>query len=89
MTNSKNISAFFTELLGTFFIVVVTSWSFMAKDLKVINYMGLGLANGLVLAACIWAGVSVSGAHFNPVVTIVKLGIRQFPFSKAIMYVSA
>ena len=87
MVSTKDIRALLTEFFGSFFIVFVTCWSFTAFRLGQIGYLALGLANGLVVAACVWAGVSTSGAQYNPIITIVKLAIRNMNFSKAALYI--
>lgn len=86
MVSTKDIKAATTELLGTFFIVFVTCWSFTVLRDKETNYLALALANGLVVSACVWAGITASGSHFNPVITIVKLFIRNMSVGKATLY---
>jgi glycerol uptake facilitator-like aquaporin len=87
MASSKDVKALLTEFFGTFFIVFISCWTLASLDLKSINYLGVALANGFTLAACAWAGISSSGAHFNPVVTIVKLSVRHFSVSRTTAYI--
>lgn len=86
MVNTQNIKAPVVEFLGTFFIVFVTCWSFTVAGGDNPNYLALALSNGLIVSACIWAAIGISGAHFNPVITIVKLVIQNMSLSKAALY---
>lgn len=87
MVSTKDIRAFLTEFLGSFFIVFVTCWSYTAKRDGKIDYLALGIANAFVISGCVWAGVTNSGAHFNPVITTVKLFIRSINVAKATFYI--
>ena len=87
MITTKDIRGFMAEFIGTFFIVFITCWSFTALRSEKIDYLGLGIANAFVVAGCVWAGVTYSGAHYNPAITIVKLFIRNMNLSKALFYI--
>lgn len=61
------------EATGTFFLVLV------------VGFTGNAIAIGLVLAALTYAGKHVSGAHYNPAVSLAflvrrKLSIKDFSF---------
>ncbi len=85
--NSHNLKAYLTEFLGSFIIIFISCWSIITTDLNQIDSFGSNACVGLVTAACIWAGVAKSGAHFNPVIILVKLAIRQFEVQKAVLYI--
>lgn len=89
MIKASLVKATAVELIGTFLIVFVSCWSWVAFEMGRVSYLGIGLANGLILAACTWAGIAASGAHFNPVVTLVKTGVRSMSVSRATVYVVA
>lgn len=89
MVDSKNIKALLTEFIGSFLIVFVTCWSFTALQLDQIGYLALGIANALIVASCAWAGYTNSGAHFNPVITILRLSMGNMNPSKAVFYIIA
>lgn len=57
-----------SECLGVFALVVVACAS-MAVSVD-IGLLGVALAQGLILAAMIAGVIRVSGAHFNPAVTL-------------------
>jgi aquaporin TIP len=86
MTSSKDVKAVISEFFGTFFIVFVSCWTFTAMAYKQINWLGLALANGLTVAACAWAAISSSGAHFNPVVTIIRASSKNISAPVATTY---
>lgn len=86
MAKGPSVKEPIVEFTGTFIIVFVTCWSYTVLADKKPDYMALALANGLVLAACVWAAFNVSGAHFNPVITIVNLFIRNMPLGQAVLY---
>ncbi len=87
MVNVKELRAYLVEFIGTFIIVIVTCWSLQALKMNKITVKSVALANGLVVAVCIWAGITKSGSHFNPVITIVKLMLRKLTLTNAVGYI--
>jgi glycerol uptake facilitator protein len=49
----------------------------------------IGATWGITVALAVWAGASMSGAHFNPSVTIALALRRGFPWSQVIPYIVA
>jgi len=80
LIKESQVSKYLSEFLGTFLIVATVAGSgFMMTSLDA--HPGVGLAIiaasvGLVLFGAISIFISISGAHFNPVVTIA-LGLRK------------
>jgi aquaporin Z len=72
-----------TEFIGTFFLVLVIG-------LVVLSDAGKGgfapIAIGSVLMVMIFAGAHVSGAHYNPAVTLAVLLRGRIPVKEAIPY---
>ena len=72
------------EALGTFFLVLVIGLTGLS---------GVGplapLAIGGILIAMIYAGGPVSGAHYNPAVTLAALIAGKCPAKNAVPYISA
>jgi glycerol uptake facilitator-like aquaporin len=87
MTSSKDVKAVMSEFFGTFFIVFVSCWTFTAMTYKQINWLGLALANGLTVAACAWAAIGSSGAHFNPVVTLIRATTKNISAPMSATYI--
>lgn len=86
MLNIKDIRALLVEFLGTFWIVIITCYSLSAYHAEKISILGLAITNGLTTTALIYAGITKSGAHYNPVVTITKLLLRNTTLFKALSY---
>ncbi len=72
MKNTKLI----TEFLGTFFLVTVVSFT------------GNPLAIGGVLLALVYGGGHISGAHFNPAVTLAVYLRKKISQTEALYYVA-
>ena len=81
------------EALGTFFLVMaVVGSGIMAEKLaggnEAIALLCNTLATGAVLVVIIVIFVSISGAHFNPAVTLVMLLSRNIERGAALAYVA-
>jgi len=53
------------------------------------DWLAIGLAFGLAIAAAIYAFGRISGAHINPAVTIALWSIRKFPTREVAPYIVA
>jgi MIP family channel proteins len=73
------------EAIGTFVLVLATVGATMVSG----SLVGAAIATGLGLAAAITALGPVSGAHFNPAVTVAFLLRRLVPPGVAAVYVVA
>jgi len=82
------INKYLAELLGTFILVGVGSMGILAVGGAggAAEIIAIGLAFGLALLAAIWVVGHVSGAHFNPAVTLGFLLNRDISLSDAIGY---
>ena len=73
-----------SEFLGVFALVTVASAAVaVAGD---IGLLGVALAQGLILAAMIASLMRISGAHFNPAVTLGLLVTRRIAPGLAVVY---
>ncbi|GJT59774.1 aquaporin NIP1-1-like protein [Tanacetum coccineum] len=77
------------EFLGTYFmifagcgVVVVDS-----KRDHVIGHIGIAIVWGLVVMVMIYSVGHISGAHFNPAVTIAFASSKRFPFKNVPAYI--
>lgn len=82
------INKYLAEFLGTFILVFGGSLAILSMQgadgpAKII---GIGLGFGLALLAGIWIFGHISGAHFNPAVTIAFLADRRLTLSDAVGY---
>lgn len=69
---------YFTELVGTFFLVFVIGMSVISPGIGILA----PLAIGSVLMVMVYAGGYISGAHYNPAVTLAvfirgKIGLKD------------
>ncbi|HSB46947.1 MAG TPA: aquaporin [Candidatus Bilamarchaeum sp.] len=80
--------AYLSEFIGTFALVFIGAGSVLAQGLNGSpGLVGIALAHGIILLSMIYALASVSGAHFNPAVTISLLVNRRIEPAKAAGYV--
>ncbi len=81
------------EFVGTFFLLAgVVGSGIMAENLTTdvgLQLLQNALATGGVLIALILAFMHVSGAHFNPAVTLVDLALGGIERTAAVAYVVA
>lgn len=77
------------EALGVFLIVFFgDAVIFVAVLVGVVpDIITVGLAWGFAVAAAVWAAGSISGAHFNPGVTLAMALRRKFPWVQVIPYI--
>lgn len=82
------INKYLAELLGTFILVFGGSLAILSMGGAggPAEIIGIGLGFGLALLAGIWAVGHVSGAHFNPAVTLAFLLDKRMSLSDAIGY---
>src|ERR1051325_2675946 len=82
---------FVAEFVGTFALVFVGSGAILmaARTNTSAGLVGIALAHGLILAVMVSAGMSVSGAHYNPAVTVGIWITRRIPAPMAAVHVVA
>lgn len=82
------INKYLAELLGTFILVFLGSMAILGVGgaSGAAEIIAIGLAFGLALLAGIWALGHVSGAHFNPAVTLAMVLDGRTSFGDAIGY---
>jgi aquaporin Z len=82
------INKYLGELLGTLILVGLGSMGILAMGGAggPAEIIGIALGFGLALLAGIWAVGHVTGAHFNPAVTLAALLDKRITFSDAIGY---
>src|SRR5919106_1963568 len=82
------INKYLAELLGTFILVGLGSRGILGVGGPgwPAEIIAIAFAFGLALLAGIWVVGHVSGAHFNPAVTLAMLLDRRISFGDAIGY---
>lgn len=82
--------ALVAEAVGTFALVFVGCGAIMVEAQSgALGDVGVALAFGLVIMAMIYAVGHLSGAHFNPAVSVAFAVARHFPWSSVGAYVAA
>jgi aquaporin NIP len=79
------------EAIGTFALVTAGCGAIIANTTHAgsIGGVGVSLTFGLVIMVMIYAGGHLSGAHYNPSVTIAFTLARHFPIRDALAYIAA
>ena len=85
MVNKK----YFAEFIGTFFLVFVGSCAIIINLLSKnsIGHIGVALAFGFIIFIMIFSFGDISGAHFNPAVTIAFCMIGKLKAKYVIPYI--
>src|SRR5262245_28557270 len=79
------------EGIGAFALVTAGCGAIVAKATHPgsLGAVGVGLVFGLVIMVMIYAGGHLSGAHYNPSVTVAFTLARHFPLREALAYIAA
>jgi MIP family channel proteins len=79
------------EAIGTFALVTAGCGAIITNTTHPgsIGSVGISLVFGLVIMVMIYAGGHLSGAHYNPSVTIAFTLGRHFPLRDALAYITA
>ena len=86
----KGARSYVAELVGTFLLVLFICLvvSLTSKEaLGVTDWAVIGLVHAFVLALLVAAMAGVSGAHFNPAVTLALTATRKFRGADAAVYI--
>lgn len=78
------------EALGVFALVLAGCGAIMADAMVGgVGLVGIAFAFGLTIAVMVYAVAHVSGAHFNPAITLGFAATGHFPWRRAPTYIAA
>jgi MIP family channel proteins len=78
------------EAIGTFALVFAGAGAIMVNDKTgALGQVGIAFTFGLVIMAMIYAVGHISGAHFNPAVSLAFALTRHFPWTRVAAYWAA
>jgi aquaporin Z len=85
------VSRLLAELLGAFFLVLAGTGAIVVNQATAgsITHVGVALVFGLVVMSLIYAFGDISGAHFNPAVTLAFAAGGRFSARRVPGYVGA
>ncbi|MGN6377334.1 MAG: MIP family channel protein [Gaiellales bacterium] len=78
------------EAIGTFALVFAGCGAIMVDArTHALGHVGVAISFGLVIMVMIYAAGHISGAHFNPAVTLAFASSRHFPWTRVPLYWTA
>ncbi|KAI6705708.1 hypothetical protein NL676_008670 [Syzygium grande] len=79
------------EVFGTYFLIFAGCGSVVVNlnNDKVVTLPGISIVWGLAVMVLVYSVGHVSGAHFNPAVTIAFATCKRFPWKQVPAYISA
>ncbi|ONK80109.1 uncharacterized protein A4U43_C01F13980 [Asparagus officinalis] len=78
------------EVLGTYFVIFAGCASVVVNIIKgSVTFPGICIVWGLVVMVMVYSVGHISGAHFNPAVTLAFASCRRFPWKQVPAYIIA
>lgn len=88
MNKKDKFKKYIAEFIGTFFLVFIGTGAIIINNISnnAIGHLGVSFTFGFVVVVLIYATGHISGAHFNPAVTIAFSIIGKFDKKQIIPY---
>ncbi|KAA8528281.1 hypothetical protein F0562_035636 [Nyssa sinensis] len=83
----SNFQKIIAEIVGTYILIFAGCGAALVDREKTLTIVGIAIVWGLVLMSLIYALGHVSGAHFNPAVTVAFAAACRFPLIHVPMYI--
>lgn len=84
------LQKFIAEVIGTYFVVFAGCGAVAVNKIYgSVTFPGIAVTWGLIVMVMVYAVGHISGAHFNPAVTITFAIFRHFPFAQVPIYIVA
>ncbi len=82
---------YFAEFLGTFMLVFCGTGAVIIEEVThgAVTHVGIAVTFGLIVMAMIYSFGEISGAHFNPAVTIAFAAGNLFKWRSVLPYISS
>ncbi|KAK4564952.1 hypothetical protein RGQ29_006842 [Quercus rubra] len=78
------------EVIGTYFVIFAGCGSVVVNKIYgSVTFPGICVTWGLIVMVMIYSVGHISGAHFNPAVTITFAIFRRFPYKQVPLYIVA
>jgi aquaporin NIP len=77
------------EFLGAFVLTYIGCWATIYKDIDIISTTGMALCQALALLVFTRFAISISGAHFNPAITLGLVISKKIDWTSATFYIMA
>lgn len=85
----KHMKKYFAEFIGTFILIFCGTGAMTINEVTggEVTHVGIGLTWGLIVMAMIYAFGEISGAHFNPAVSIAFAYAKKFSWKEVPKYI--
>jgi aquaporin Z len=86
-----NMKKYISEFIGTFSLIFCGTGAMTINEVTGgdVTHVGIGLTWGLIVVAMIYAFGDISGAHFNPAITIAFAYAKKFAWKEVPKYIIA